>query len=60
MSLDIAHIHAQNTPAEYPVQAVMEMPSSRTEEPLHGLFQPWPWTDREIRRNSNELKSNSQ
>jgi hypothetical protein len=57
MTLDITHIRAQRTPAEYPVQAVLNMPASRVDDPLHGVFQPWPWTDQEINRNSNNLQS---
>jgi hypothetical protein len=53
MALDISHIRSQSTPAGYPVQAVLQMPASRIEEPLHGVFKPWPWTEEEIRRNSN-------
>jgi hypothetical protein len=55
MTLDISHLHAQHTPAEYPVQNVLDMPASRVDEPLHGVACPWPWTDKEIRQNSNEL-----
>jgi hypothetical protein len=54
MSLDINHIHAQHTPTEYPIQNVHQMPSSRVDEPYHGVSELWPWSEPEIHRNSNQ------
>lgn len=54
MTLDINHIHAQQTPAEYPTQYVHQMQASRVDEPYHGVSELWPWSEQEIRRNSNQ------
>jgi len=54
-TIDIGALQSQRTPVPYPYQNVV--PVSQTPGPLHGLHGPWPWSDEEIERNSNIIRS---
>lgn len=56
-TLDVKALQSQGTPVPYPNQNVGLMPSSRTLEPLHGLYGLWPWNEEEIGQNSNTINS---
>ena len=58
-SIDAQALQSQRTPVPYPEQHVEHQPASRVLEPEHGVQQLWPWPEREILENSNEIKVQS-
>ncbi len=56
-TFDIGALQSQRTPIPYPHQNIGLMPASQTLEPLHGRYVLWPWSEEEIKRNSNSLYS---